>query len=92
MPWWCVAHKTLPPTPKVTTFTQTGSETVAYRIYQFIIFIHGCISHRKVNDTIALDEQKISAYTYPILACVLGAQKNRLIETVLLSTHNICFD
>ena len=22
----------------------------------------------------------------------LGAQKNRLIETVLLSTHNICFD
>ena len=22
--------------------------------------------------------------------CVLGAQKNRLIETVLLSTHNIC--
>ena len=22
---------------------------------------------------------------------VLGAQKNRLIETVLLSTHNICF-
>ena len=25
------------------------------------------------------------------LTCVLGAQKNRLIETVLLSTHNICF-
>ena len=27
----------------------------------------------------------------PILTFVLGAQKNRLIETVLLSTHNICF-
>ena len=26
-----------------------------------------------------------------VLTCVLGAQKNRLIETVLLSTHNICF-
>ena len=26
-----------------------------------------------------------------ILTYVLGAQKNRLIETVLLSTHNICF-
>ena len=25
------------------------------------------------------------------LNCVLGAQKNRLIETVLLNTHNICF-
>ena len=26
-----------------------------------------------------------------ILAYVLDAQKNRLIEMVLLSTHNICF-
>ena len=26
-----------------------------------------------------------------VLTCVLGAQKNRLIETVLLSTTNICF-
>ena len=26
-----------------------------------------------------------------VLTDVLGAQKNRLIETVLLSTHNICF-
>ena len=25
------------------------------------------------------------------LTYVLGAQKNRLIETVLLSIHNICF-
>ena len=25
------------------------------------------------------------------LTCVLGAKKNGLIETVLLSTHNICF-
>ena len=31
-------------------------------------------------------------FPYPsIKACVLGAQKNRLIEMVLLSTHNICF-
>ena len=27
-----------------------------------------------------------------ILTYILGAQKNRLIETVLLSIHNICFD
>ena len=25
------------------------------------------------------------------LSCVLGAQKNRLIEKILLSTNNICF-
>ena len=26
------------------------------------------------------------------LSICFGAQKNRLIETVLLSTHNICFE
>ena len=31
-------------------------------------------------------------FSYPsVLTNVLGAQKNRLIKTVLLSTHNICF-
>ena len=35
---------------------------------------------------------KLSIFSYPyVLAYVLGAQKNRLIEMVLLSTHNICF-
>ena len=30
--------------------------------------------------------------SYPsVLTYVLGAQKNRLIETVLLSIHNVCF-
>ena len=33
---------------------------------------------------------QIFSYT-SVLSYVLGAQKNRLIETVLLSTHNICF-
>ena len=35
---------------------------------------------------------KILIVSYPSnLTYVLGAQKNRLIETVLLSIHNICF-
>ena len=35
---------------------------------------------------------KLKLFSYQsIKTCVLGAQKNRLIETVLLSTHNICF-
>ena len=34
----------------------------------------------------------LSIFSYPsVLTYVLGVQKNRLIETVLLSTHNICF-
>ena len=48
------------------------------------------------RESIGLDKQKKSAeiiyiFLPIILAYVLGAQKNRLIETVLLSTHNICF-
>ena len=35
---------------------------------------------------------KLRIFPYlSILTFVLGAQKNHLIETVLLSTHNICF-
>ena len=34
---------------------------------------------------------KLFIFPYPsVLTYVLGAQKNRLIETVFLSTHNIC--
>ena len=37
-------------------------------------------------------EHKIAKCSYPsVLTYILGAQKNRLIETVLLSTHNIWF-
>ena len=31
-------------------------------------------------------------FSSSVLTYVLGTQKNRLIEMVLLSTHNICFD
>ena len=34
---------------------------------------------------------KLRLFSYPSVTCVLGAQKNRLIDPVLLSTHNICF-
>ena len=35
-------------------------------------------------------ERKIVFFSYPsIQTCMLGAQKNRFIETFLLSTHNI---
>ena len=35
---------------------------------------------------------RLQIFSHPsILIFVLGAQKNRLIETIFLSTHNICF-
>ena len=61
------------------------------------IYIVFCLSVRSPVHSIfiGLNEQKISAeklqiFSYPsVLTYVLGAQKNRVIETVLLSTHNI---
>ena len=47
------------------------------------------LSQVKINKNY---QHKIVMFSYPsVLPYVLGAQKNRLIETVLLSTHNICF-
>ena len=34
---------------------------------------------------------KIVIFSLLLSACVMGAQKNSLIVTVLLSTHNTCF-
>ena len=39
---------------------------------------------KKMKRTLKIDTASISS-------CVLGAQKNALIETVLLSTQNTCF-
>ena len=40
------------------------------------------------------DKQNNSAlFSYPLVETnALGIQKNRLIEAVLLNTHNICFN
>ena len=48
------------------------------------------------HDTTGLDKHKFSAYNCKYFLThqfqhILCAQKNRLIETVLLSTHNIMF-
>ena len=53
-------------------------------------------SSREVTSIIGFDnklfELKIINIFLPIsLTYILGTQKNGLIETVLLSTHNICF-
>ena len=51
---------------------------------------------KEIQVYIGLDKKKIerkivNIFLYPlVLSCVLGAIKNRLIETFLLSTHNIC--
>ena len=53
-----------------------------------ILKVNSNISQVKINQTI---QRKIVNIFLPILlAYVLGAQKNRLNETVLLSIQNIC--
>ena len=41
---------------------------------------------------ITLFSVELGLFSYPqVSTCVLGAQTDRRIETVLLSTHSICF-
>ena len=52
-------------------------------------------TRRSITLGIGLDKflsAKLSIFSYPsVLTNVLGAQKNRYIEVVLLNTHNISF-
>ena len=44
------------------------------------------------NNPLSGDINSSNLPCYPlVLTFVMGAQKNRLIEAVLLSAHNICF-
>ena len=57
---------------------------------------HMYVYHVQIGTSTGLDnkifERRIVNIFLPITFNIcLGAQKNRLIETVLLSTHNICF-
>ena len=45
-------------------------------------------SQVKINQT--FQHKNVNIFLPIFLAYVLGAQKNHLIEMVLLSTHNIC--
>ena len=63
---------------------------------QTLLLYYSPVEQTNNNSTITgLDKllsRKLYLFSYAsILTYVLGAQKNRLIEPVLLSTHNICF-
>ena len=50
----------------------------------------GCLQHRSRYGNFL--RVKLQLISYPsIKTCFLSGQKNRLHETVLLSTHNTCF-
>ena len=52
-----------------------------------------CISEQPwLRRDYGLDKQNVLIFSYPsVLTYVLGVLKNRLNETVLLSTNSICF-
>ena len=67
--------------------TPPGSHV--FQQIKFISAIFVCPQQVYINKKF---QREVVFFSYPsILTYVLGAQKNRLIETVLLSTHNICF-
>ena len=46
--------------------------------------------HAQVQINTIFDGKIVNIFLPSVLSYVLGALKNRLIETVLLSTHNMC--
>ena len=62
------------------------------KYHQIDVYIYQCVSSH-IIEIRKFYVRKIVNIFLPInLNVCLGAQKNRLIETVLLSTHNICVD
>ena len=60
--------------------TSPSSRVTTYTISNYVAGLHKKIC------------VKLLIFSYPsVVTYVLGAQKNRLIERILLSTHNICF-
>ena len=53
--------------------------------------IHGTRRKAIIADKQTREHNIVFIYYPSVKAYVLGAQKNRLIVTVLLSTHNTCF-
>ena len=58
-------------------------------MHHFLVFYLYDDPQVKINQNI--QRKIVNLFLSIILAYVLGAPKNRLIETVVLSTHNICF-
>ena len=68
----------------------------ALKFQTLFSFCHQILSIWPRTGITGLDKQKfqrkiVNIFLPKFLAYVLGAQKNHLIETVILSTHNICF-
>ena len=59
-------------------------------VYLNLRNVHNVYSSVQIDKI--FEPKKLIVDFYPsVLTFVLGAQKKRLIETVLWSTHNICF-
>ena len=63
--------------------------SLSHLVYKRFTLSDGNKSHLMCNKKFQC--KIVNAFLPIFLSHVLGAQKNRLIETVLLSTHNICF-
>ena len=53
------------------------------------VVVHSFINEITGKDKKKLRRKSVKTITHLFLTYVLGVQKNRLVETVLLSTHNI---
>ena len=73
------------------TYEQLEEFVIAYQIIDIII-----TDYSSKSDSMGLDKERNEhKHVYIFLSInhniCFGCSKNRIIETVLLSTHNICF-
>ena len=68
-----------------------GNASMKKRLYRTISVPKNAPAQALLVSIIVLDKYFLAQKCYYFLTYVLGAQKNCLIETVLLSTHNTCF-
>ena len=68
----------------------TNSQRITNQGFFFQIIKHSNIKYIYTGSD-KKNSVKLLKFAYPKFLHVLGAQKNLLIEMVLLSTHNMCF-
>ena len=64
-------------------------KSIIYKLFWWILLMCECQQLTNIHRS---DKQECNNFSYPsVKTCVLGAQKNHIQETALLSIHNICF-
>ena len=89
MKYLAQGHNAVPPMRLKPATPPSQVKLSTTELIEFDLSLHLCPYHR--GSCANIFSVKLRLFSYPSFkTSVLGAQKNRLTATVLLSTHNIC--